>query len=326
MRLKTRVLILIAASLVSLVAMGMFGLYSMKQSMMAERHSQITLLLDTAQAQLNYYYGQEQLGKINRQEAQKRALESLSAQKSKDSYYAVREYDTNLVLTHGDPTLVGAISKGGQTPAGQYSVDVIKEEITKDINEDGTGFVTIYAARPNVPDKTILFPKMEGASVFKPWNLLVTTGFFVDDIDTTFWKQSRIFLVAGLLLTAVLAALVFHMRLVILKQLGGEPHDAAEMMKRIASGDLDVNIELATGDTNSLMASLKMMQLKLSNLTYSIQENASSLVDQVSNFDSVVKTYLVSKSVDDLISLDRSIKKLGKTVDVLVKSIARFKL
>ena len=79
MRLKTRVLIIVLASLLGLVIMGIFGLFTTKQAMMAERRAQITMLLDFAHAQLGYFHAQEVAGKMTREEAQARAKEAISA-------------------------------------------------------------------------------------------------------------------------------------------------------------------------------------------------------------------------------------------------------
>ena len=116
------------------------------------------------------------------------------------------------------------------------------------------------------------------------------------------------------------------MRGVILKQLGGEPQDAAESMKKIANGDLGVEIVLDKDDNNSLMASLKLMQMKLKNITSSIQDNASTLTSQVQGFDDAAKLYAEAKTEEELAALMRSVKKLGKTADILGKSVARFRL
>ena len=77
MRLKTRVLIIVMASLVGLVVMGVFGLYSMRQSMMQERRAQITQLLDFADSQLKYFQGLEAAGTLTQEEAQQRAKEAI---------------------------------------------------------------------------------------------------------------------------------------------------------------------------------------------------------------------------------------------------------
>ena len=65
----------------------------------------------------------------------------------------------------------------------------------------------------------------------------------------------------------LVAFLAFRMSRTILALLGGEPHDAAEAMRKIAGGDLGVDVPLKKDDKTSLMASLKFMQVKLKNLT-----------------------------------------------------------
>ena len=51
----------------------------------------------------------------------------------------------------------------------------------------------------------------------------------------------------------------------VMKQLGGEPAYAAEVVRRIAKGDLTVAIEKRPGDTNSLLAAMAEMQESLRN-------------------------------------------------------------
>jgi hypothetical protein len=68
------------------------------------------------------------------------------------------------------------------------------------------------------------------------------------------------------------------------------------------------------------------MQLKLKNITASIQDNTASLTEQVQVFDEVAKSYAESRSEDEFNALTRCVKKLGKTADILGKSIARFKM
>ena len=85
MRLKTRVLIIVLSSLIGLMVMGLFGLYAMRQSMMEERRTQITQLLDFADGQLRHYHELETSGKLSRKEAQARAIEAIGAQREGDN-------------------------------------------------------------------------------------------------------------------------------------------------------------------------------------------------------------------------------------------------
>lgn len=61
----------------------------------------------------------------------------------------------------------------------------------------------------------------------------------------------------GLAAVLLVSLLIAHN---ILRQLGGEPAQAAEVANRIARGDLSANINLRSGDTTSLMHAMKRMR------------------------------------------------------------------
>lgn len=321
MRLKTRVLIIIVASLLGLVVMGLLGLYNMRQSMLEERRAQIAQLLDFAESQMRYFHGLEMSGKLSREDAQAKSKAAIAAQRSPDGsiYYFVRSADDTMIV-HPLVSRIGKVDDGGKMPDGRTLVQQYRDGLSGSGNNR---FVSLALSPRSGHQK--LLPKMNGVAKFEPWGWMYGIGFFVDDIEARFWKQSVVFLAVGAGLLLFLAGLVLRMRGVILRQLGGEPQDAAECMKRIANGDLGVEIVLEKDDSTSLMASLKLMQMKLKNITSAIQENASTLDSQVQIFDVAAKTYAETKSEDDLADLLRTIKKLGKTADILGKSVSRFK-
>lgn len=323
MRLKTRVLIIIVASVLGLMIMGAFGLYNMRKGMLEERRAQIAQLLDFADAQLKYYHGLEKTGKLTREEAQAQAKEAIGAQRRGGDYFIVRSMQDNMLLVHGNAARVGKIDPGGKAIDGRPVMAVYKEEMAK--SGTGKGYVLLHAVRPNSGDPK-LYVKLNGATTFAPWGWMTAIGFFVDDIDARFWKQAVVFISVAAFLLVLLAALIFRMRSSILNQLGGEPQDAAESMRKIANGDLAVEIKLDKDDNESLMAFLKVMQMKLKNITTTIQDNSTTLNEQVQNFDAVAKTYAETKSEDQLSDLLRAVKKMSRTVEILGKSVSRFKL
>ena len=62
------------------------------------------------------------------------------------------------------------------------------------------------------------------------------------------------------------------------------------------------------------------------NLTAAVQENVQDLNKHVSLFDGISKRYFDTRSDEALFDLNRAVKAIGKTAEVLSKSIARFKL
>jgi len=324
MRLKTRVLIIVTASLIGLLIMGIIGLYSMRVSMLDERRAQITQLLDFADSQLRYFQSLEASGRLSREEAQTRAKEAIGAQKQGDNnYFFIRNLDNDYFVMHPLSRMLGKPNDGGRIDDGRSVVQAYRDALAT--SKDNKGFLELKTFKPGTNDDK-RYPKLNGVLKFEPWGWMPGIGFYLDDIDARFWKQATFLLIVGSVVVVFLSVLIFQMRTVILKQLGGEPQDAAESMRRIANGDMNVDIVLAKDDNNSLMASLKLMQMKLKNMTASIQENTTALTEQVQVFDEVAKSYAETKSEDEFTALMRCVKKLGKTADILGKSISRFKL
>ncbi len=321
MRLKNRVMVIITASLASLTIMGAFGLYTVRQSVIEERKEQIIQLLDFADSQLRYFYALEVNGAMTREVAQLRAIEAISAQRQESNYFFIRSLNDDSFIYHPIPTRLGAPDDGGIMPDGRSTAQAYRDALA--VSKDGKAFVLIRAPRPDAPKKQ--FPKLNGVMKFEPWGWMPGTGFYMDDIEARFWRQAATFLIVGGILLALVAVLVMRMRAVILRQLGGEPYDAAKSMKKIANGDLAIEIDVTEDDNDSLMASLKVMQMKLINMTSTIRENASVLNAQVATFEETARNYAEAKSEDELEKLLQSVKKLGKTAAILEKSISRFK-
>lgn len=65
----------------------------------------------------------------------------------------------------------------------------------------------------------------------------------------------------------------------ILAQLGGEPQTAVDLANRVAHGDLSVEIQLARGDDNSLLAHLKAMQESLAKVVRVVRQSSEGVAN-----------------------------------------------
>ena len=89
--------------------------------------------------------------------------------------------------------------------------------------------------------------------------------------------------IRAIALTAVagglLFALVFGIWMVrsITRELGGEPGQAAELARSVAAGDLSARVALRAGDSSSLMAQLREMQVRLAKVVGSVRANSESV-------------------------------------------------
>ena len=81
-------------------------------------------------------------------------------------------------------------------------------------------------------------------------------------------------IVAGFLIAVLLG---FFLTRTITRQLGGEPDYALEVVRKVAAGDLTVQVELSVGDKTSLLAAMKQMTEKLLSVIQEIRGSADGL-------------------------------------------------
>ncbi len=65
---------------------------------------------------------------------------------------------------------------------------------------------------------------------------------------------------------------------IIKNQVGGEPTEAARIAQRVAGGDLSVEVHTVPGDSTSMMAAIRDMVARLSEIIGQVRDNAEALV------------------------------------------------
>ncbi|WP_454439741.1 sensor histidine kinase [Thauera mechernichensis] len=127
-------------------------------------------------------------------------------------------------------------------------------------------------------------------------------------------------LLTGVLLAAVLAAVLLSSWIVrsVIRPLGGEPESVREVVERIASGDLEGDIQVRPGDRTSLLAAMGVMQDNLRRLIADrvhaerseqasrarLQELVEALRDWVWEVDAEWRYTYVSPQVRDLLGYE----------------------
>ncbi len=85
---------------------------------------------------------------------------------------------------------------------------------------------------------------------------------------------------------AVISLIGFVIARNLIKQLGGEPAYAADVVSRIAQGDLSVQVQVKPGDSSSMLAAIKGMTERLSQIIGEVRSSSDALsaaAEQVSS-------------------------------------------
>ncbi len=270
MKLSTRLVIIVIASILGMLVLGSYALYSLRSSMIEERKAGVRQLVHLAAKQVAYYQALEKSGKLSRDDAQSAAKNAIRAMHDGDDYLYVRGgngYKTMLV--HPDPRKEDKDSDGGKAVDGR----VVTEALVQDFRNSNFIFVQLFTKRPN-GDVEVM--KINGVERIADWDWAVGSGAFVDDINQTFWHYVLEFsAIAGLLLLGVVALAVSLSR-GIYKSIGGEPAYAAAVARAIASGDLSQNVS-HQGKDSSLLGAMAAMQNNLKSMISQIKQGADTL-------------------------------------------------
>jgi methyl-accepting chemotaxis protein len=139
-----------------------------------------------------------------------------------------------------------------------------------------------------------------------------------DDIDTVYRNAQMIVLglIAITLLVSTTLAVLFTRSL--LRQLGGQPHIAAALVRAVAEGDLTTRLTVRRGDTTSLMARLIDMQSRLSSVVGAVRQNAESVATASAeiaqgNHDLSVRTEQQASALQQTASTAADLDQIVKT-------------
>ncbi|MGF6117037.1 methyl-accepting chemotaxis protein [Janthinobacterium lividum] len=265
MTLRSRILLLCFSTLLGIVLIASFSLYSLRQTMMAERVEQLTVLVELANASVEKAYALEQSGKLTREQAQQQAKLAIGSFVKDEMYYFVRDFSTDLLYVHPNASRIGTPQKNMKQSGDRYRAALATSRI---------GLVQADGTRPGVKDPVA---KMYAVVKFAPWDWLIGTGTYIDDINHKFWAQAGVLLAIGGALMLVVGALAALMLRRILGQLGGEPDYAAAIVAQIAQGDLTTQIDTRPGDTSSLLMAIKAMRDNLAHLVSQVRNDAESI-------------------------------------------------
>jgi methyl-accepting chemotaxis protein len=159
------------------------------------------------------------------------------------------------------------------------------------------------------------------------WGLTIVSAYPADELHAVSRSIGYGVGLAGILIGAAISLTLFLLLdRKVLQLLGGEPRHAADYMKRIADGDLAVDIGVVGRRQDSLMSSLKVMQLKLKNLVTAVSGGAAEVNAQSLRFENAYEAFQRGRDDASSQELLKQTKGIGRTLALLEKSIGRFKL
>ncbi|KAF7597881.1 MAG: hypothetical protein CGU29_16295 [Candidatus Dactylopiibacterium carminicum] len=268
MKLSTRLAVIISICTLGLLAVGGYGLHSLRASLLKERQAQIENLLKMSVGLFETLEAQVKAGAIGREEAQRQATGFLADFRNGSNYLFARDAN-NVFVAHVDPKRMGKVDLGAKMDDGRHVVEVYRDALA---TQGDYAYANIRTAKPGEQG---LSDKLNGVTVYKPWGWTIGTGFFTDDINSAFHRDATQMLIVAVLVLGTTIGFATYSARRIYAQLGGEPGYAADVAIRIARGDLSQHLTQAP--KGSLVSALNNMQEGIAGMIREVRTQSTAL-------------------------------------------------
>ena len=284
MHVSTRLLV---AGLVVFLGLALIAGYTLMQirvDALAAHNDRIRDLVEVSRGIVGNYQKLEADKKLTHEEAQQQAKEALrSLRFAGDDYFFLYDYDGRALMVAGSPKLEGQVLLGKTDAKGFKLWDTMVER-----GKSGKGYLDYMFPRAGQTESK---PKRGYVIGIPEWQWIVGTGVYVDDVDEAVKKAALSYGLMSLLVLAVVAAVAWLVSRSIVRQLGGEPATAIDLMSRAAAGDLAV--EVHSSSKGSILDSAGEMVRAIRSMVSEIGQSSARLslgAEQISNASREVAT------------------------------------
>lgn len=266
----------ITRRLVALLGVAAFGTALMVAFMMfilnglliEEEKRKLDAVLDAAHTMVSYYHEQASNGEISEEQARAQAFARLDEIRYESSEYIFTLNRQGEMVQHPfTKTLVGKNVLSYEDPQG---TKLFEEMVSKARNADRA---TVEYIWQKGSDSSNLVPKISRIRVFQPWNLIIGTGQYTDNIASMLWQEFfKLVGLAVVLSVPLLLLFVLIIRSITrpLKRINAAMVDIAQ-----GEGDLTRRLNADGGDELAqLAASFNEFVSKIQQLVKSVQNSA----------------------------------------------------
>ena len=169
---------------------------------------------------------------VSEAEAQKRAMARISALRyGSNDYYWINDMHPKMVMHPIRPEMNGSDLSNYKDPNG----NLLFVDFVNTVKKDGSGFVGYEWPKPGL-DKPQ--PKLSFVVGFAPWNWVIGTGVYIDDLKAQTWVSTqRSLIVSGAILLVMLIVSIF-----VARSITTPLQRMTITMNDLASGKLDVEV------------------------------------------------------------------------------------
>ncbi|MFD2234396.1 methyl-accepting chemotaxis protein [Phaeospirillum tilakii] len=231
-RITHKIMIIVGLSLSCVAVLVTLNLFSLHRAMVADRKMAVRQVVETAVSVVAFHYRQAQAGTESEEEAKRRARDAVRAMRFGQGDYLFI-YNTNGVTeVHGTRQELEGRQRIDEKDADGFAF--IRHQL--DNAAKGGGYTSYRFTKTGGGDT--LFEKISYEAPFAPWNWVLASGVYLDDIDAAF--RAELYRVLGGL--AVVLVVLLGATLMLGRGLTRPILALDGVMRRLADNDFSVTV------------------------------------------------------------------------------------
>ncbi|SHH82705.1 methyl-accepting chemotaxis protein [Clostridium magnum] len=261
--------------------------------------------VETAICVLNTYYDNYKEGKMTEKEAQEAAKKEIKKLRyDKDGYFWIDDI-TGVLIAH--PMVPEQEGTNRNNIKDAKGIQLIKEIINAAKDNKNSGYTSFMWQKPQDVGSDKSSPKIAYSQLFKPWNWVVSTGNYVDNINLIV-ENKRLELNNNLkrdiMITTIFVVLslfvIVIVSLIISKKISEPIVKLAKAFEKDDNGQISIKeIKLNSKDEIGLLTNtLNEMVLQVNSFINGVVKEANTVADSANTVE--VNTSLLNKQIDEV--------------------------
>jgi methyl-accepting chemotaxis protein len=240
--IKSRLYLLTASVIVLFFAVFSYLMSNYQQDLLSEKRVKTRHLVEATHSVLNTFYQKQQAGELTSEQAQSQAKLAISQMRYEtNDYFWINNLVPEMVMHPIKPALDGKNLSKITDPTGKF----LFMEMVAVVKQNGQGFVNYMWPKPNLETDV---EKVSYVKLFKPWNWIVGSGIYIDDVDALLWQRIQSTLI--ILILATVSIILFS--LLLSRSITSPCEETEHALKDIASGDGDLTKKLPENGRDEL--------------------------------------------------------------------------
>lgn len=228
--IQQRFVMLVILMTIGLIVLSYISLSKAYDSLLEQKHSANQQVVESVYGVIEHFHQLQTQNLLDEIQAKKQALAVLNTLRyDKSNYFWVNDFTPTMIMHPIKPALIGKNVAGVKDADGT----ALFVNIVNVVRAKGQGFVPYKWPKPGVDEPVEKISFVKG---FAPWQWIVGSGTYIDDIDATFASQRNTLIIEAFITTI---AIIFF-SYIIGKSIIIPTRAASDLMKDIAQGEGDL--------------------------------------------------------------------------------------